>query len=118
MTTEQLLEIVRQAGSVRFNETIGAIDDCYQYTPTRFLNGLGEYELVNEAGANEGSCRIFYFAKEHGLTVEQTLSLFGEHYEEVKAHPNSTSHLNIRTFLRFGWDGIQFDGKALTTNLE
>ncbi len=39
----------------------------YVYRPTRFENGLGQGRAVNEAGTNEGSCKILAFAKLNGL---------------------------------------------------
>ena len=47
--------------SIQFSDVISVIDDNYDYTPTGFSNGLGEDRSVNEAGSNEGSCKIFSF---------------------------------------------------------
>jgi hypothetical protein len=113
MSLQQFLELVRQGGPVRFEDTLAVVAENYRYTPTRFVNGAGEAQIVNEPGTNEGSCRIFNFASIHALTTEQTLSLFGVFYDEVKAHPTLTTHPNIRAFSKFGWDGIRFDGNAL-----
>lgn len=110
---EAFLERVRQGGPVRFRETLAVIEKFYHYTPTAFANGLGEARFVNEAGQNEGSCKIFAFARLQGLSKEETLRLFGEHYEHVLKTPEGTDHRNIRTFMRFGWQGIEFFGDPL-----
>ena len=82
----------------------------YAFTPTAFANG----ELSNAAGENNGSCKLFSFAKLTGLTKEQTLACFGHHYtDHVLKHPEGTDHANIRNFMKHGWDGIRFEGEAL-----
>lgn len=90
------------------------IDDNYSYVATRFSNGLDDDRLVNEAGQNEGSCKIFAFAKLHDLDVQQTLHCFGRYYRnDVLSNPAGDDHLNIRNFMKHGWNGIHFDGEAL-----
>lgn len=112
---DQLLEKIRSVPEqIDFNEVIAAINTNYHYKPTPFTNGIGEYKLVNEAGQNEGSCRIFAFARLHHLTEAQTLACFGKYYrEDVLMHPHGTDHANIRSFMQYGWKGICFDGEAL-----
>lgn len=116
MTVEQLLQKIRtQPAAVTFDEVIATINAHYDYTPTRFSNGLGEARAVNEAGQNEGSCRIFAFARLHGLTQAETLACFGRFYrEDVLGNPARTDHANIRHFMRDGWAGVVFDGEPLT----
>lgn len=92
-----------------FPETIAHIDENYIFTPTTFKNG----NQINNAGENNGSCKIFTFAKLHQLTKEETLILFGDFYQDVLNTPDATDHQNIRNFITFGWDGIQFEGVAL-----
>ena len=46
---------------VDFEDTIKVINELYEYQPTRFTNGVTAV-VINEAGQNEGSCRIFAFA--------------------------------------------------------
>jgi len=71
--------------------------------------------LVNQAGTNEGSCKIFAFAQLNQLNQQQTLNLFGDYYRlDVLNNPDGTGHQNIRNFMQFGWDGIRFNGEALT----
>lgn len=117
MSLELFLQKIKQQVAVSFDETLAVIDDYYHYRPTSFRNGVHE-PLINEAGKNEGSCRIFAFAQLHQLTPEQTLSLFGDYYRvDVLAHPDGNDHQNIRVFMRDGWAGIQFDDEALTPRL-
>jgi hypothetical protein len=114
MKIEHLLSQLKSSPeSVQFTEVIATINENYHYTPTTFTNGVGEYKLVNEAGQNESSCRIFAFAKLHGLSKEQALACFGQHYRDVLATPHGTDHANIRAFMQYGWIGIHFDGMAL-----
>ncbi|WP_169393348.1 MULTISPECIES: HopJ type III effector protein [Psychrobacter] len=88
--------------AIGFNDVIRFIDDFYYYTPVGFVNGLQH----NLAGENEGSAKIFGFAKLHGLNKLDTLTLFGEHFEAVKRNPAGTDHANIRNFLHWGWEGL------------
>ena len=113
MPLTPFLENIKNNTAVSFDETIAAITANYHYQPTEFSNGLGE--LVNKAGTNEGSCRIFAFAKLHGLNPQQTLNLFGDFYRrDVLNNPDGGDHQNIRLFMRYGWEGIAFSGVALT----
>ena len=99
---------------IQFAELMQLIDESYTYQPTAFSNGLGAACVDNAAGQNEGSCKLFAFAKLHNLSKEQTLLCFGEYYrEDVLQHPDGEDHSNIRTFMIFGWEGIHFEGNAL-----
>jgi hypothetical protein len=100
---------IKNNHSVSFPETITHIDENYTFTPTTFKNG----NQINTAGENNGSCKIFAFAQLHQLTKEETLSLFGDFYQDVLNTPEETDHQNIRNFIIFGWDGIQFEGEVL-----
>lgn len=97
--------------SVNFADTIAVIDAHYDFTPTAFRNG----ELDNAAGQNNGSCKIFAFSQLQQLPPQQTLHCFGSYYrDDVLQHPAATDHQNIRNFMRFGWEGVVFQGEALT----
>lgn len=97
--------------SIEFQDTMAAIETAYDYFPTVFTNG----SLVNQAGENEGSCKIFAFAKLHELSEEKTLACFGAFYrEDVLKNPTSDNHQNIRNFMQTGWEGIKFENEALT----
>ena len=96
--------------SLQFKEIIAYIDKHYDFTPTAFKNG----NTMNEAGQNNGSCKVFSFAKLQNLSEEQTLPLFAEFYrEDVLKNPEGTDHQNIRNFMESGWGGIVFEGQAL-----
>lgn len=115
MSLASFLEKAKNNAPVSFDETIAIISEYYHYQPTEFCNGLDEHLLVNPAGTNEGSCKIFAFAQIHRLDRQQTLNLFGDYYRlDVLNDPNSADHQNIRNFMHYGWDGIHFNGAALT----
>ena len=114
MQLEVFLNKVRSGERVAFDDTIAVISANYEYSPTRFINGVGEGRVVNEAGINEGSCKILYFAKLQGLSRAETLSLFGDHYfKDVLQHPEGANHTNIRMFMKSGWEGVAYEGEAL-----
>lgn len=96
---------------VDFDDTMAVIDSLYEFTPTSFNNG----SVFNEAGQNNGSCKLFSFAQAQGLAEQQTLNCFGAYYrDEVLQHPDTDDHQNIRNFIKTGWSGIAFEGRALT----
>jgi hypothetical protein len=95
--------------SLAFNEVIKFIETYYQHQPTAFKNG----DVYNEATQNQGSAKVFAFAKLNNLSKEDTLYLFAEHYQSVLNHPDDADHQNIRQFMAHGWPGIIFEGEAL-----
>lgn len=99
-----------KAGSAKFADVLAFIEARYQHNPTAFQNGT----QFNAATENQGSAKVFSFAKIEGLNAEETLSLFAEHYASVLATPGGTDHQNIRQFMQNGWDGVKFEGEALT----
>lgn len=115
MTTENFLTQLRNhLDKVSFDDVIQYIDKQYQYIPSRFTNGIDNDVIINEAGKNEGSCKIFAFGLMQGLSETETLACFGKYYrDDVLNDPTGTNHLNIRTFMKHGWQGIHFDSDAL-----
>jgi hypothetical protein len=111
MNVEQLLQQIKnEPESVEFREVLLTITENYDYQPVKFFNGA----VVNEAGDNEASCKIFSFCKLHGLDKKQTLSCFGKFYrDDVLANPAGVDHENIRSFMACGWDALEFEGEAL-----
>jgi len=104
----QLLQ--KSPETIRFEDTIAAIDAAYIFTPTAFSN----HETYNEAGQNSGSCKVFAFATLQQLSQRQTLFCFGAYYrDDVLGNPKNTNHQNIRNFMKAGWDGIIFETVAL-----
>ncbi len=111
MTILSFLEKIKQAPkTIAFAETIAVIETYYTFCPTAFQNGTER----NAVGENSGSCKLFAFAKLQNLTQSETLACFGAYYfEDVLGVPEGTNHQNIRNFMIYGWDGIQFENQAL-----
>jgi hypothetical protein len=112
MEPDNFLQRLQNApDNIAFNDTIAVIDALYDFKPAAFRNG----SLLNAAGQNNGSCKIFSFAQQHGLSQQQTLHCFGDYYRrDVLGNPDGNDHQNIRNFMQSGWAGIEFEGSALT----
>ena len=83
--------------TINFNDVIVFIDENYNFKPVRFVNG----SIVNEANQNNGSCKIFSFAKMNNLSEKDTLALFGDFYRnDVLQNPEGEDHQNIRNFIK------------------
>ena len=107
--------LVSAPENVSFDAVQAVIAEHYHYTPATFINGEGDDSVHNEAGTNEGSCKIFAFAKLQTLSDAQTLACFGHFYREhVLGNPDGSDHANIRTFMRHGLDQVTFEPPALT----
>lgn len=103
-------QLKNNSENIQFKDVIAYIDEHYDFTPVTFKNG----NTVNEAGQNNGSCKVFCFAKLQNLSKEEVLPLFGEFYrDDVLKNPEGTDHQNIRNFMEYGWEGISFEGEAL-----
>jgi len=111
MTENEFINQLKQnPSSIEFSDSMGVIDQNYHFSAVAFTIGSQD----NNAGENQGSCKLIAFAKHHGLEVEQTLNLFGAYYrDEVLKNPEGDDHQNIRNFMASGWDGVSFDGDAL-----
>ncbi|QEQ97249.1 HopJ type III effector protein [Neptunomonas concharum] len=114
MTPEAFCEQLNTPAQVDFEDSIAVISEHFDYTPTAFTNGLSDSKAINGAGQNEGSCKIFAFAKLMELNEQQTLHCFGRFYQDVLNTPEGNDHANIRNFMQDGWTGITFEGQALT----
>lgn len=91
---------------INFSETISIIETNYEFTPTSFSNG----NIQSNANENLGSCKVFAFALDQKLTAEETLACFGQYYfEDVLENPNGNDHLNIRNFMKTGFEGVSFE---------
>ncbi|MCW8929959.1 MAG: HopJ type III effector protein [Gammaproteobacteria bacterium] len=91
--------------TVEFSDTMSVIEALYDFTETEFQNG----DLINKAGENSGSCKLFAFAQLQSLSKEQTLACFGAYYrDDVLSNPDADNHQNIRNFMKQGWSGISF----------
>jgi hypothetical protein len=110
--TDFISQLNSNADEVSFEQVMQVIRENYRYMPATFTNG----DLLNEAGTNEGSCKIFYFAHLNKLTEQQTLNCFGRFYrDDVVKTPQGNDHGNIRNFMQNGWKTIQFKSAALTS---
>ncbi len=108
---EQFLALLAsKPNEVMFEQTMQVIDEHFNFTPVSFKNG----DTENQAGQNNGSCKIFAFAQIKELDEQSTLACFGQYYrEDVLKNPEGTDHANIRNFIKHGWQGVKFDGVAL-----
>lgn len=111
LSSKQLINTLKTTPTfLSFDDTIATIDAEYDFSPTFFING----QQINQANENNGSCKIFSFAKLHSLNKDETLHLFGDFYRnDVLKHPNNKDHQNIRQFIEHGWQGISFEQTAL-----
>lgn len=102
-------------GEIEFDQVMQLIAGHYDYTPARFSNGSNSDDaVINDAGTNEGSCKIFAFALIHQFDEQLTLNCFGQYYrKDVLTFPDKDDHANIRTFIKYGWPGIKFESCAL-----
>jgi hypothetical protein len=109
---EQLLTLITASkqGLLLFNEVINLIETYYNHQPTAFKNG----DAYNQATQNQGSAKVFYSAQLNNISAADTLWLFAEHYQSVLAKPDATDHQNIRQFMAHGWEGVVFEGEALS----
>ena len=107
---EFLSKLKSSPDAISFDDTMAVIEMNYIFTPASFTNG----DLVNDAGQNSGSCKLFSFAKDQGLNQQETLHCFGKYYrDDVMKTPDGSDHQNIRNFIRTGWDGITFENVPL-----
>ena len=114
MEIRAFISQIESGQRVSFADTMRIIDEHYAYQPVEFTNGPSGDRVVNPAGTNEGSCKIFAFAKLHRMKETETLALFGDYYwRDVLEHPDGGNHANIRTFIQYGWEAIRFSGDAL-----
>ena len=110
--TTFLNKLERTPNNIEFTETMSVIEATYSFTPTSLTNGV----TLNQAGENNGSCKIFAFGILNKLSEQQTLACFGNYYrDDVLKNPEGEDHQNIRNFMVSGWQGTSFEGQALIT---
>ena len=109
MTDLQKFRLQVRDPAHRFEQTLAFINQNYDYTPTAFING----SLPSKAGQNEGSCKVLGLAKLEGLSLEEILLAFGEHYQSVLNTPEGNDHGNIRALMVGGIDAVHFDSQPL-----
>lgn len=98
------------SGQHAFADTLAFVATHYQYQPQAFRNG----DVDNAAGQNEGSCKTLGLAVLEGLSDQEALLAFGEHYRSVQATPEGSDHANIRALMVYGLAGVHFDAAPLT----
>ncbi|MET3457938.1 HopJ type III effector protein [Pseudomonas kilonensis] len=103
------LRIRLKSGEHAFADTLAFIAAGYDYQPQAFNNGGVE----NAAGQNEGSCKTLGLALLEGLSDEEALLAFGEHYRSVLATPEGSDHGNIRALMAHGLAGVKFEAQPL-----
>ena len=110
MTDLNTLRASLDSGEHVFADTLAFVAAGYDYQPQAFTNGSVE----NAAGQNEGSCKTLGLALLEGLSDQQALLAFGEHYRSVLATPEGSDHGNIRALIEHGLAGVKFDQQPLT----
>jgi hypothetical protein len=110
MTDLNTLRSSLRSGEHAFADTLAFVAEHYDYQPQAFSNG----PVDNAAGQNEGSCKTLGLALLEGLSDEEALLAFGEHYRSVKATPEGSDHSNIRALIAHGLAGVKFSGEPLT----
>lgn len=98
-----------QQDDYAFSETLAFVAEHYDYQPSAFRNG----DVENAAGQNEGSCKTLGLALLEGLSEDEALRAFGEHYRSVLATPQGSDHGNIRALMSHGLDGVKFEQQPL-----
>ena len=111
MNLSQFLNLLNDSPSrVEFSDSIALIDSLYLFTPTAFRNG----NAASSVAQNHGSCKILSFGQIQLFDEQQTLRCFGDFYQGVVDTPEGVDHQNIRQFMLNGWNGVVFEGCALT----
>ncbi|HCS06392.1 type III effector [Pseudomonas lundensis] len=110
MTDLNTLRASLNSGEHVFADTLAFIAEHYDYQPQAFTNG----DVENAAGQNEGSCKTVGLALLEGLSDQETLLAFGEHYRSVLATPEGSDHGNIRALIAHGLAGVKFTARPLT----
>lgn len=109
MTDLSALHASLASGNHLFADTLTFIAAHYDYQPQAFSNGPVE----NAAGQNEGSCKTLGLALLEGLSDEEALLAFGEHYRSVLDTPDGSDHGNIRALIANGLADVKFSAEPL-----
>ena len=110
MTDLNTLRASLNSGAHVFADTLAFIAAGYDYQPQAFTNG----GVANAAGQNEGSCKTLGLALLEGLSDEEALLAFGEHYRAVLNTPEGSDHGNIRALMVHGLAGVELSAQPLT----
>ena len=111
MNTQQYLENLKSGVQMKFSDFLELIEQEYTFSNIAFTNN----GLSNSKDENQGSAKVFCFGLMHSLDEKDAIRCFGEHYKSVLESPEDvTSHLNIRNFLKMGWEGVLINKNALS----
>ena len=111
MNTQQYLLKLKSGVQMKFSDFLDLIESEYTFNNIAFENN----GLLNSNQENQASAKVFCFALMHSLNEKDTIRCFGEHYKLVLESPEDvTSHLNIRNFMKMGWEGVSIDKNALS----
>jgi hypothetical protein len=111
MNTQQYIEQLRSGTQMKFSDFIDLIAREYSFSNIAFENS----GVFNSKDENQGSAKVFCFGLMHSLSEREVIKCFGEHYQSVLDSPqDQSSHLNIRSFMNSGWEGVTIDFAALT----
>ena len=111
MNTQQFIEQLKLESELKFSDFLDLIDRDYHFRDIAFENG----SIFNSKDENQGSAKVFCFGYMHSLSEQETLKCFAEHYQSVfESIEDRNSHLNIRSFIENGWQGLVIDFDALT----
>lgn len=108
MPAQHLLDLIGRPQHC-FADTLAFIEAHYLHTPCAFDNG----PLHNTAEQNQGSCKVLAMAIDLGLSDQQALQCFAEHYQAVLDDPKGEAHSNIRALMQHGLGGVRFAGQPL-----
>eukprot|EP00854_Cymbomonas_tetramitiformis_P010797 gene10797-12773_t len=101
---------------VKFNEVM--VEESYRFTPTEYTSGFGtDDELVNPAGTNNGSNKVFAFGMLYELTEEQTLRLFCQDFLEILSVCNQAKPELLRGVYVFTPSRLPGDNDVLTDTI-
>tara|TARA_R110000751_G_scaffold176531_1_gene282734 strand:+ start:239 stop:574 length:336 start_codon:yes stop_codon:yes gene_type:complete len=93
-----------------FADTLAFVEQHYLYRPSAFDNGA----VHNSAEQNQGSCKVLAMAQDLGLSNQQALQCFAEHYQAVLQSPDGSDHANIRALMHSGLSAVTFASSPLT----
>ena len=111
VNTQQYLENLKLGVQMKFSDFLELIEQEYTFSNVSFTNN----GLSNSKDENQGSAKVFCFGLMYSLDEKDAIRCFGEHHQSVLESPEDvTSHLNIRNFLKMGWEGVLIDKNALS----
>lgn len=115
LNSDPLKHVLNEKNVWPFSATIFHIHSHFHYIPTSFYIGCSNSLTKNKVGENEGSAKIFAFAKLMEYNTTETLALFGEYYQEVLDDPDGDNHQNIRTLIKCGIENVTFEISSCLT---